>query len=322
MVTLASKKQTSDASVSPALAAHSKTPQWSQQNATGFPAENSLRDLQFRLANNLQSSLDLTTTLELFYSNIQEAVSLSGLQYTAPPDAHSETADTISLGLMRAHKANYNIKTADSTLGQIVFSRAKQFLETELAILEMMVGVLFFPLRNALLYQEALQNSQRDSLTGIGNRAAFDITVARELKLAQRHKQHLSLLVIDIDYFKAINDQYGHQNGDCVLKHVTRNIKQGLRETDQFFRYGGEEFVVLLNNTHTQDAQLIAERIRLNIATSPVNIVLKDNVLATVSIGVSEQQCEDTIDSLFASADGALYQAKSLGRNRVEVCDR
>ncbi len=308
MVTLASSN-TSDK--------ESSEKDWaSQLNAVnGFPAENTLKDLQFKLANNLQCSLDLHTTLELFFDNIQDAVRVNGLSYRLPGGN-----TLVEIGNTRAHSANYNMSSGELNLGSIVLSRAKRFLETELAALESLLGVLFFPLRNALLYQQALENSLRDTLTGIGNRSALEAGFAREIKLAQRHQQALSLLVIDIDHFKSINDKHGHSNGDKVLKHVANTVQNSLRETDQVFRYGGEEFVALLNNTSLKDAQLTAERIRMSVAMAPIEIFQK-NVFTTISIGVSELKTDDSSETLFERADKALYSAKQAGRNKVVISD-
>jgi len=277
----------------------------------GFPKENQLRDLQFQLTHNLQSSLDLSTTLELFYNNIQEVVSLHGMDYQLP-----DSERNITFGVTRAHKARYNIRTDNSQMGRITFSRAKRFLETELAVLEMLVGVLLFPLRNALLYQQAVENSLRDTLTGIGNRNALDASFEREVKIAKRHKQNLSLLVLDIDHFKQVNDQFGHQQGDLVLKQLAKTLQNSLREIDQIFRFGGEEFVVILNNTLLQDAYLTAERIRVNMAMTPCQLNGND-VFTSVSIGVSQLKRSDDRNSLFDRADSALYAAKASGRNKV-----
>ncbi|SMF63911.1 diguanylate cyclase (GGDEF) domain-containing protein [Alteromonadaceae bacterium Bs31] len=281
----------------------------------GFPAENALRDLQFKLANNLQCSLDLQTTLELFFDNIQDAVAVNGLSYQLPGGT-----TLIKIGNQRAHSANYNMSSGELSLGNIVVSRAKRFLEPELATLESLLGVLFFPLRNALMYQQALENSLRDTLTGIGNRSALDAGFAREIKLAQRHKQALSLLVLDIDYFKKINDRHGHRHGDKVLQHVAKTVQHSLRETDQVFRYGGEEFVALLNNTSLADAQLTAERIRMSVAMTPIELN-DEKIFVSISIGVSDLRSDDTSESLFERADKALFKAKQAGRNKVMLSD-
>lgn len=277
----------------------------------GFMAENQLRDLQFKLVNNLQSTLDLNATLELFYQNIKEAVAVSGMmfQMSGPPQ-------NTEFGQAGLHTANYTLKTEALSLGVISFSREKRFLEAELAILEALSSVLFFPLRNALLYREALQNSMRDALTGIGNRKALDQAFQRETKLAQRHYMPLSLAVLDIDHFKHFNDEFGHRIGDKALKHIAQVVQATLRETDQMFRFGGEEFVVILNNTDKASANLVAERIRMQCAMTAFNLRGQDHYI-TLSIGVSTLSADESADSLFERADNAMYQAKSSGRNKV-----
>ncbi|WP_018276206.1 GGDEF domain-containing protein [Teredinibacter turnerae] len=304
MVTMAESKARQPEDAKDKRAAHS-------QRVNGFPVENKLRDMQFKLAHNLQCSLDLYTTLELFFNNVREAVTLDGLRY-ATPTAGIE----YSLGDQRAHTVNYNLSTNENPLGQIIFSRAKKFNESELAALEMLLGVLYYPLRNALLYQAALHSSLRDPVTGIGNRAAWDAAFQREVKLAARHGTELSLLVIDIDHFKQVNDNYGHQQGDKLLKHLAKTLQDSLRETDQVFRYGGEEFVVILNNTNAKDAALTAERTRLQVAMSPA-LINDQEVFASVSIGVAHLCADDDPTSLFNRADCAMYAAKRAGRNKV-----
>jgi len=309
MVTLASSTQRGTANKD-----REQTVPWSDSAVNGFPIENALRDLQFKLANNLQCSLDLNTTLELFFSNIQEAVTVHGMRYS-PPEGPSH-----SLGKSRAHRVSYNINSGELRLGSIEFNRSKRFLEKELAALEALIGVLFFPLRNALLYQQALANSLRDTLTGIGNRSALESSFAREIKLAQRHQHALSLLVLDVDHFKKINDEFGHQCGDTVLRKIAQTIQGCLRETDQVFRYGGEEFVVLLHNTGLSDAKLTAERIRITVAMSPTQVEERE-IIVNISIGASALHADDSLETFFARADRALYRAKRLGRNKVVTSD-
>ena len=277
----------------------------------GFPAENELKDLRFKLAHRLQSTLNLQTTIELFFENIQGLVTVSGLRYEQEPnDEH------LFLGSEEKHSASYNVASSASKLGKVVFFRDTVFAEAELITLEMLIGILFYPLRNALLYKEALESSMRDPLTGIGNRSAMELSFEREIKLSRRHSHPLAILLIDIDHFKEINDSLGHTAGDKALQQVVNAIKITLRETDQIFRYGGEEFVALLNNTDVDNARLIAERIRLHVAMTPTSFKNED-ILATISIGIGILNDGDTCDSLFEKADSAMYQAKSNGRNKV-----
>jgi len=278
----------------------------------GFRAENELKDLQFKLTNKLQSTLDLTSTLELFFTNAQEVVKLSGLQFS------TQGENTLAMGSKAKHRAQYKISGNNASLGTITFFRSSHFLEAELAALEMLISILFYPLRNALLYREALASSLRDPLTGIGNRKSMDLAFEREIKLAKRHSQPLCLLFMDIDHFKRINDTAGHRAGDKLLQHIVQGLQNAMRDTDQVFRFGGEEFVVLLNNTSLESARLIAERIRVYIAMTPL-IVDKEEISATISIGVSILQDSDSAEYFLKKADTALYRAKRSGRDKVIV---
>jgi len=203
-------------------------------------------------------------------------------------------------------------------LGEVEFSRKTRFNEEELSGIEAALTALLYPIRNALRYHAALQTALRDPLTGTGNRIALDNALRRECQLAERYAQSVSLLVLDIDHFKLINDNHGHSVGDQVLQLVAERIHNVTRETDMTFRYGGEEFVVVLSITDREGAAIIAERLRLiieheafNTDVGPVNI--------TVSVGASCLQAQDNIKQLFDRADDALYKAKHQGRNQV-VC--
>jgi len=276
----------------------------------GFSAENDLHDLQFKLANHLQTTLDVNHTLSVFFDNVIQLFTVSSLTFEDTINA------PLILGNAQKHTVTYNVAMNKNKLGVLKLTRKTPFLEGELAVLETLIGVLFYPLRNALLYRKALQLSMRDPLTGIGNRQAMENCFEREIKLALRHDNPLSLAIIDIDHFKKLNDTHGHLSGDKVIKHIVNNVKDALRETDQTFRFGGEEFVILLHNTHQEHAKLTAERIRMMIALSPIDID-SEQVHSTVSIGITSLNANDTTDSFFKRADDALYKAKNAGRNRV-----
>jgi diguanylate cyclase (GGDEF)-like protein len=270
-----------------------------------------LGELRFRLTSTLQASLDLHETLAAFYQMLQKVIRCSGMEYRMPA-----RDIRLALGTHRTHKANYNLLTSQYAVGEMTFFRGARFSEQELSTLEGLLALLMQPLRNALLYRDALENSLRDSLTGVGNRAALELALQRELKLSQRSRRPLSLLIADMDEFKQINDQLGHAAGDQLLQQVAKAIKSALRDTDQVFRYGGEEFVVVLGNTGNSEAVAIAERIRNQIESQELST---DNgpVHATISIGVSTSTADDDRDSLFKRGDTALYQAKRSGRNCV-----
>lgn len=155
--------------------------------------------------------------------------------------------------------------------------------------------------------------STTDELTGIYNRRAFDEQLATNLARTKRYQEPLSLLMIDIDLFKQVNDRYGHSVGDLVLKELVNEMKSHTRETDFLARWGGEEFVILLPQTEAPAAMQLAERLREGVAEHLFPSVEH----LTVSIGHSAAQPNDSSDSLLNRADNALYQAKETGRNQV-----
>lgn len=157
-----------------------------------------------------------------------------------------------------------------------------------------------------------------DDLTGIWNRRYFMNAMAREIERVRRHGHVFSVLMLDIDHFKAINDRYGHASGDAVLKHLVSVVKEILRQTDITGRLGGEEFGMLLPETHLDGAVQLAERVRSTIEKSPAHHGGRD-ICYTVSIGVAAYQkgAADSVDTMLLKADNALYAAKEAGRNRV-----
>jgi diguanylate cyclase (GGDEF)-like protein len=175
-------------------------------------------------------------------------------------------------------------------------------------------------LESMLHHVEAL--AATDALTGLYNRRRFSDVLKREFAVTKRYKNTLSCLMIDLDHFKRINDQYGHDAGDLVLKEIARRIQETLREVDVPARYGGEEFAVLLPHTGKQDALVVAERI-CGIVRTTLFELGGVKVKVSASIGVSgNADVESThAEDLVKAADVALYEAKRLGRDRVVSFD-
>ena len=273
------------------------------------PGTQAFSSLRTRLAMALQTSLDINRVLELFLENLQLAVAIDGIIYEREPSTQWK------VGRMSPHNAAYDLHNGEMELGALRFHRRRPFRESELEKIEHLLGVLVCPLRNALMYQDAVAAAYQDPLTGLGSRRALETTLERDIGLALRHQYPVSVLVIDVDYFKKINDTFGHKAGDKVLREVARLMQSELRLTDPAFRYGGEEFVVILNKARSKGAMSLAERIRCRIAESALEIG-QDKIDVSVSIGIASVQPSDDMHSLFERADRALYQAKCLGRNR------
>ncbi len=159
----------------------------------------------------------------------------------------------------------------------------------------------------------------KDELTGISNRRHFFELCNLKMTEARKEKRKVSFIIMDIDYFKQVNDTYGHLVGDKVLKEVTEICRSGLRGTDLIGRYGGEEFAILMYDTGVQVTHNIIERIRTNVSKHEFKISNNDSIRLTVSFGVYRPEMfrEEDIDVIFKKADKGLYKAKSDGRDRV-----
>jgi diguanylate cyclase (GGDEF)-like protein len=165
--------------------------------------------------------------------------------------------------------------------------------------------------------EDIQERSRYDDLTGVYNRRALMIALERSKQRANVTGEPLSICIIDLDLFKRYNDEFDHLTGDRVLQEFAHAVQAGLRSTDIFGRYGGEEFVQILPHTGLAGAILDAERLRNRISTLDLPFARSTGPL-TVSVGVAQYSPGETIDQTFARADGALYKAKQLGRNRVE----
>lgn len=166
------------------------------------------------------------------------------------------------------------------------------------------------------MYTQTKHLSEIDALTRLYNRRHFENNFEREFARSKRYGSPLSVAIIDIDFFKKINDTYGHLCGDYVLKEVAYNMVNNFRQTDFVFRYGGEEFAVILTETPDENAKVPLERLRKLIENTKFSFN-GENIKVTVSIGVSSNINCDIAWNMFEVADKALYEAKGSGRNQV-----
>ena len=192
------------------------------------------------------------------------------------------------------------------------------------ALLERLAAIVSVCLDSTLNQERLKLAGLTDALTGVHNRRYFEHRCLIEIAQARRYRHDLACLFLDLDRFKAINDRYGHQAGDAVLRAVGHNIQTQLRAGDTIARFGGEEFVVLLPQAPAQHARDIAERIRAGIAGRPFGLPCGEVITASVSIGLAmlpaeriQVEAQSLAEQLLKAADQALYQAKTEGRNRV-----
>lgn len=213
----------------------------------------------------------------------------------------------------------------DRVLGVLSLSafRPAAFTEADLRLLESFAATTTAALHNAMLHAEVQKLALTDPLTEVYNRRGLFEFGQREIERAHRFGRPLSVILVDVDHLKLINDTYGHAAGDQVLRIVADRFRTSIREVDILGRYGGDEFVILLPETDLFTACSVAERIRQRV-TEPIRLPLMedpgDPVVLTASLGVANALSDTPgLEQLIKRADSAAYQAKSKGRNRVEV---
>lgn len=222
----------------------------------------------------------------------------------------------------------FSIRNEDKTVGVIAASsNLDKLSKTDIDYLLQLSMQASVTTQRANSYAQVLRYATIDALTGLNNRRQFEVRLKQETANARRNGKPLCCIMLDIDYFKHVNDTWGHSAGDCVLKNVAAIVAEELREYDIASRYGGEEFCILLPNTKIKEAAFVAQRLRLAVEKADINIsddqVLGcDTLKVTISVGVSEfDENYDCIERLHQNADVALYEAKRRGRNRVIVYD-
>lgn len=262
-----------------------------------------------RLPGILQTTLVLEELLPLFEQQLRQVMHFDSFHYR-----HQALNCHIDSESQRHHRCHYKLDMNGQYLGDLTLTRRHKFTEKQISLLEDLLCQLVYPLRNCLLYKQALNSALLDDLTGLGNRAAYEKSLQREIDLAKRQQTALSLIILDIDNFKAINDAYGHSSGDRALKTLAETISQTMRRSDMAFRFGGEEFVLLLSNTDSEAAAIVAERLRIAVSETLCHDG-KRGFGFTVSLGFAQLEQDELGYHLFERADMALYQAKQTGRN-------
>jgi diguanylate cyclase (GGDEF)-like protein len=217
--------------------------------------------------------------------------------------------------LANFRKDGYSTFTIRGDENEVLLVKPKA--QDVLEYMPILADLLALCLERISLYERLQKLSIYDTLTSVYNRRYFMARYDEELGRAKKHKHNLSLLILDLDYFKKVNDQFGHLVGDAVLSRVAAIIKDSVREVDFAARLGGEEFAVVLSETDIDGAVMVAQRIRTKVAAERIS-AFDETVAVTISIGVaSYPNSQLSAPELFELADKHLYQAKNSGRNRV-----
>ncbi len=206
----------------------------------------------------------------------------------------------------------------DKAIGSLIVAsrQPNAYSRRQLNLLQQLASQITMPVENSRLYAKAEQSARIDGLTGLLNRRSLDELMASEINRHSRYGGVFSLVILDLDSFKAFNDNYGHLAGDEVLRQTGDSIKKVIRNADRAFRYGGDELAILLPNTPIDAANQVAERIRKKIASK----VIAGHIRVTVSLGLASWPANGRgATELIAAADAALYQSKRSGGNRSHV---
>ena len=273
----------------------------------------SLTEESLRTMYILQSTLDINILIELFDNELKKIVSHDYLNYK-----NSIENINIDLGEIIKEKLIFNLKINNNSLGKFIIARNIKFNKWEINEIKNLMSVLVQPINNALNYRQAITNASIDPVTKLNNRTLFNKIINQEIDFAQRYKQKLLLMILDLDNFKKINDNFGHNIGDILLGLIGQKLTKFMRRSDLVFRYGGDEFCIILRNTMLDGANNLANRVRNNINEKEYDC--NDiKIKISVSIGLAELHHDDDYMKFIERADKLLYKAKKAGRNNVKT---
>jgi diguanylate cyclase (GGDEF)-like protein len=214
-----------------------------------------------------------------------------------------------------AHK--WIFESAEEAGILLILKNGQQLATSEVELINASLEILADSLQRGLEYEELFERASNDALTGLSNRRIFDERIKGMMDSARRYKRPLTMVSMDLDHFKNINDNLGHQAGDEVLKSVARVLKQAVRSTDLLVRMGGDEFLLVLDDTDQKNARVLAER--LCVAVDELEVWADREIKLGVSIGLSQLQDGENLRQWMERTDDILYHAKAEGRSRVAI---
>ncbi|WP_462151068.1 GGDEF domain-containing protein [Pseudoalteromonas xiamenensis] len=272
---------------------------------SALQSQSSLNEYQ-KLVEKLQTSLDLTELVTIYADFAARVFKFSGMQFHCSlgvfPMKNADLSNTPS---------TFELHLSGEHLGQLVYFSQYPVSESITDKLAKFHQCLLYPLRNALMYTRVLKLATKDSLTGLNNRSQFNEILKQKIETARRQHRPFGLMLLDLDNFKQVNDVYGHKAGDEVLVEFATILDNSVRATDSVFRFGGDEFAILIDDPAIMTNKVVAERIMKTVTKS----ALMNRYGVTSSIGYTLALSKDGEDELFARADKGLYQAKNAGRN-------
>lgn len=257
----------------------------------------------------LSVAVELQPLLAIYAREVSLRLQVSGLEFEYQDKKYQPKYSQGSCCVLSS-KLTLN----DKDLGIMRYLSTKPLAQAQRQLIASLEQQLLQPLNNVLIFEHNRLLSLRDHLTGLGNRSYFDETLSCMKATAQRENRPFSLLMLDLDNFKQVNDQCGHIEGDLVLKQFSKILRDALRTNDHVFRFGGDEFVLLLAHSDLLNPELVARRIVKMVGDDP----LLNKHFVTTSIGFTNWISGDSNASIIERADKALYHAKDHGKNTFQ----
>lgn len=263
----------------------------------------------------LHAVLDFYKLFDTFIHDLRKELPCDGIKF-------QESKVNLSFvdGNLEKNRSSYNIKYKGQVLGDICFSRKKAFLKSELEMIENMVAGLIVPLHNALLYQYTIFLAQHDELTGLRNGSYYYDFLRLEIERAHRYKTPFSILLINLNGLRELNEKHSHAAGDTALIYLAKKIEHDVRSCDMVFRDGGDNFLIFLPNANESNAMTVAERIK-KTAMSCSCVYNDQNIYITLSAGIATVLPEDTVFNLITRLDKSLSHAKITEVNLRQIED-
>ncbi|GLX79853.1 hypothetical protein tinsulaeT_31930 [Thalassotalea insulae] len=259
------------------------------------------------LSEQLQTSLELNVLLNIFALEAAKYVDFSGLYFK-----QAEISAAARGSKAGKKERRYELKINNHYVGTLTYALNAPISISNNKVIKQLHQVLLHPLNNAIKYQKAMQLALQDGLTGLGNRRYFDQQLKRAMHHANRQHSKVGMIVCDLNKFKTINDTYGHKIGDDILLHFADALRASVRDSDSLFRFGGDEFVVLVEDANENSLLVIEERIHQAINAC----CLLSKYQVSCSLGASLMNRADSEQSFFERTDQLLYQNK-ISENRT-----